>query len=328
MKRWFLFVLICIVCVEFFGAAWFGYQAWMYKKNTGTVVPIDRSFFVSSPSSSLAYFYESRPSSRQEDYPAWLTEKAVYTISEDFLNERYTYTKQKPKNVFRILTLGDSFTFGHFVNTEDNWTEKIEDLLSARCVDKDIDAKIEVINLGERGYDVAYIAHRFAKRGAQYSPDLIIWLESGSGFERVKEVYEPLIQKYQDALTVREIDEAEKAKDYALAWTKAKEEVQRLYSTDQLEEKIYAAWSAFFQEKGDTNLVIATFSVIPEQNKTNLTQWTQNARNTSLYFDIQDIWSMGGVLPDGHPSSIGHDIIANDLLTYLIENKHVPCPIL
>ena len=39
----------------------------------------------------------------------------------------YEYSLQKPQNVFRVLVLGDSQTFGHGIKKlEDNWVKKLE----------------------------------------------------------------------------------------------------------------------------------------------------------------------------------------------------------
>lgn len=330
MKHWFKAVLILMVIVECSVIGIVGYNLYQRKsigKNilgAATVVPIRKEYLISSPSADLHYFYEPPPNTKQEDQPGWLPYTAVYSINADTLNDRYNYTDQKPSDVFRIITLGDSFTFGHYVNTGDNWTELLEDMLNTQCKTKDIQ-KIEVINLGERGYDVQYIAHRYKTRGLKYNPDLIIWLESESGFDRLREFNEPLIQKYTQELTKGEISQAEKEGNYYLAWTKANNEIHRRYSQVQISEQIHAAWFEFFKTKGTTKTIISTFSNISSQNKAKLEAWTQGEQNISLYFGIRNIYANGGVLPDGHPNRAGHKIIAEDIFTYLKNNDIVTC---
>lgn len=106
---------------------------------------IKKEDVVFSSDSPLKYYYTLKPNLPESDSPDWLPYKAVYTINSDGLNERRDYTVAKDQGTFRIVTLGDSFTFGHFVNTSDNWTEKLEDLLhnDAKCRGKNF----EVINL-------------------------------------------------------------------------------------------------------------------------------------------------------------------------------------
>lgn len=247
MKTWFKVILVSIAFIECSVIAYFGYSLYLRKKigknvlGAVTVVPVQKEYLIYSPSAELRYFFEPAPNIQQEVQLDWLPYKAVYSINADTLNDRHNYTVEKPFNVFRIITLGDSYTFGQYVSTDDNWTELLEDMLNARCRFNDIQ-KIEVINLGVYGYDVQYIAHRYKIRGVKYRPDLIIWLESGSGFTRLSELYEPLIKKYKQSLTQEEMSEAIQKNNYFLAWTKTHEEISRRYSEKQIYEQIQAAW--------------------------------------------------------------------------------------
>lgn len=332
MKYLFKITLAVIVFFECTVFVFIGYRMYLQKKNRAntlgaiTVIPVRKENFISSPSAEFQYFYEPLPSTQQEDAPVWLPYKAVYSINSDTLNDRYDYNVEKQSNVFRIITLGDSFTFGHFVSTNDNWTERLEDLLNVQCVVRDKD-KIEVINMGERGYDVQYIAHRYNLRGAKYHPDLIIWLESGSGFERLTELYAPLIRKYEQFRYQTEKNELKPEQDYYLVWTKAQEEIMKKYSQEQISEQIHESWLSFFKAKANTKTIIATFSNISSQKKAKLRLWTKGQPNTSLYFEIRDINDQDGALVDGHPNRKGHAIIAEDILSYLKETNLVECSV-
>lgn len=330
MKYLFRTVLTTTVFIEFAVFTFVGYGLYIQKQNeknilgATTIVPVRKEYLISSPSAELQYFYESAPSMQQEDQPEWIPYKVVYSINLDTLNERYDYNIEKSPNVFRIITLGDSFTFGHYVSTKDNWTEKLEDKLNVQCLNSGI-KKIEVINLGERGYDVQYAAHRYKIRGVKYHPDLILWFESGSGFGRLREFLDPLIERYKKSLTQEEESEAEKKHDYHLAWTKADEEIRATYSPDQISWFIYSAWKDFFTIRGTTPTIIATFSYVSSYNQNQLINWTAGQPNMSLFFGIRDIEKNSGKLLDGHPSVHGHRMIAEDLFDYLQKNKIVEC---
>ena len=97
-----------------------------------------------------------------------------YSINSDSLNENSEYTIKKDQNVFRIIALGDSYTFGLYVNTEDNWTALLESKLnnSLKCKKN---KKFEIINLGVYGYDIQFSSERFRLRGRKYDPDLVLW---------------------------------------------------------------------------------------------------------------------------------------------------------
>ena len=115
--------------------------------------------------------------------------KAVYNINSDTFNERFDYEINKDDKTFRIITLGDSFTFGYIVDTKNNWTELLEDKLNQlHCANFD---KIEVINLGVVGYDIQYSVERFKLRGKKYNPDLVLWLLKGDDFQEIKEIVQP-----------------------------------------------------------------------------------------------------------------------------------------
>jgi len=121
----------------------------------------------------LKYFYEPEANLIQKEEEKGFS-KVKYTINKDALNERFNYPVKKEKGVYRIMTLGDSLTYGLLVNTDQNWTELLEDKLNKDLKCKNI-KKIEVINLGVDGYDIEYTVERYKIRGEKYNPDLIIW---------------------------------------------------------------------------------------------------------------------------------------------------------
>ena len=78
-------------------------------------------------------------------------------------------TREKPPGVFRILGLGDSYTFGSGVRREHLFLERLE----ARFAD-DTGMRIEVLNLGIPGFttwqEVALLEHV----GVGFDPDLVL----------------------------------------------------------------------------------------------------------------------------------------------------------
>ena len=77
---------------------------------------------------------------------------------------------------FRILTYGDSETFGWSVQLEDTWQRRMET----------IDDRIEVLNLGVPGYNAENVADHMELTAPELDPDLIIYLLHKNDF------YEPL----------------------------------------------------------------------------------------------------------------------------------------
>lgn len=322
-----LFVSTGILCAVL---AYAGYRVWkvLTTGNRLAVVlgvvshtPITPDDVVSSPSGNLKYFFESRPSTVQEDTASWLAAPVMYTINADTLNERDVSVIPKPAGTYRILAFGDSFTFGHYVNTRDNWTEKLEDLVNAHCLNGDT-THIDVVNFGERGYDVRYAEHRFALRGPKYTPDLILYLESDTGFSRIAELDIPLLTQIEKEISPNgQPDESQNKR----IWQELSRRMQTLYPQHVIEEKIGNAWRDFLTEKGTTPFVLMSFSYSTDREKELLRQWANGMPGVQVYTGIPDIYRRDGTFPDGHPNIAGHAMIARDVYTYLSSHHILTC---
>jgi len=123
--------------------------------------------------------------------------QAIYTLNNEGFNERFDYQVKKPKDVFRILVIGDGNAFGFLVNTKDNWVEKLEDKMNFQFsifnFQKNI-KKVEVINLAYHSFDLAYQVERFRRQGIKYQADLVLWMNND--FLRINEIFLPLTEKY------------------------------------------------------------------------------------------------------------------------------------
>jgi lysophospholipase L1-like esterase len=80
-------------------------------------------------------------------------------------------TVRKPPGVRRIVSVGDSFTFGALIpHTDSIWTSRLERLLWAR----EGEGTSEIINLARNGYTTANEAEVMRRIGWQFDPDLVI----------------------------------------------------------------------------------------------------------------------------------------------------------
>lgn len=76
----------------------------------------------------------------------------------------------KPENTYRIFFIGDSFTYGLFIdNPQDVFPELIE-----KGLNKKTTKKIEAINAGYPGFDIFKEVNRFTATGKKYHPDLVV----------------------------------------------------------------------------------------------------------------------------------------------------------
>jgi len=78
----------------------------------------------------------------------------------------------KPAGVFRVVVLGDSFTWGHGVGDEEIYTRLLEDALPGT----------EFLNLGLSGSDTGQQALILEKYGLAYRPDLVLLMMSRNDF--------------------------------------------------------------------------------------------------------------------------------------------------
>ena len=78
--------------------------------------------------------------------------------------------KEKKKNEYRVLVLGDSFVFGWGVEQENTFVKELERILNKEKGDKDY----EVINVGILGYGTEQELKYLREKGMKYNPDLVL----------------------------------------------------------------------------------------------------------------------------------------------------------
>ena len=83
--------------------------------------------------------------------------------SKGLRDKEYSY--EKPAGTTRILVLGDSFTWGYGVETDDIFTEQLETMF---------DGSVDVINAGVTGYGTDQELLFLEREGIKYSPDVVV----------------------------------------------------------------------------------------------------------------------------------------------------------
>lgn len=100
---------------------------------------------------------------------AALLEAALLVLSINVSQEdRSTKQLQSTPDAIRILTLGDSNTYGIFVSEEQSWPAQLQSLLRERGY------VVDVVNLGWPGTNSTVINWQFDKALASVKPDLVI----------------------------------------------------------------------------------------------------------------------------------------------------------
>lgn len=93
-----------------------------------------------------------------------------YRFNIDQVSQRGADPRAPKANSFRVVCLGDSFTWGFGVVDEDLFTSRLERALAQRFPERDV----QVINAGVPGYGTADQLRFLLSRGAALDPDLVI----------------------------------------------------------------------------------------------------------------------------------------------------------
>lgn len=100
--------------------------------------------------------------------------KGVYAGSYVSINSQgmrdFEYSTNKSDDTFRIIILGDSFTFGEGVAQDSNYPTLLEKKLNSYIYKK----KYEVLNFGVSGYNTIQEAELLKNKSLKYNPDLVI----------------------------------------------------------------------------------------------------------------------------------------------------------
>lgn len=273
-------------------------------------------------SQNLGYFFEPKPNSTEVDNPDWLGYRVKYTYNSDALCERFDYLEQKPKGTYRIISLGASYTFGQYVDAKNNYSEILEDTLNSQIQCLDI-KHFEVINLGMRAYDIAYMVERYRKRGVKYNPDLIIWFLEEGNFRRVNEYILPI----EENLAREGVPEFDSKTNKYLKNEMALRKVHDTYSENAILDYQRDTLNKFSQYyKG--LLILLSFPSLSKQYKTIVNDFTNSRQNTYYFDKLADISNIEDYhLVEGHPNKDGHSKIARDIFEYLLEKILRSCEI-
>jgi len=81
------------------------------------------------------------------------------------------HTFLKPKDVYRIVLIGDSLTYGPGINFDGTYPAIFSDIIKKNNLNK---KKIEIINLGMIFYGPQQYYYMYKEYGSKYKPDLVI----------------------------------------------------------------------------------------------------------------------------------------------------------
>jgi hypothetical protein len=312
------FLCIVLLCVYVFVV-----KQWPLKKFTYYTSPIRKEYLLFPENSTLQHYYEASAGAVITYSQDWMTEDVVLTMNSEGLNEPYDYPETKPPATFRIMTLGDSFTFGDDVHTKDNWPEQLEATLKASTMCGQT-VHFEVINLGMYGYDMQYELERFTRVGLKYQPDVVIWFLHGDKWNEL--LYEKMLEKQQQ-LTKEDRIQARLQGNYYPEWTYAADYVNSIIPERQAFEQ-YRLFMKQFSSLYPKKLLIMTLSDVAESYKARLKFLVSERGNPTWYYDRLPQLQKGITMyPDGHPNESWYKETAGLLADFMQKEGIVTCPI-
>jgi hypothetical protein len=290
-----------------------------------TINQIDLNNITFQPDKTLKFFYEPKIKTTKTVGNRWTTETSLNTINSDTLNERFDYDLNEPTDgVYRIITLGDSFTYGLYVNTSDNYPEQLEDQLNQQNSCSKI-RKYEVINLGVEGYDIEYAVRRFKDRGQKYQPNLVIWFLKRDDFEQIADlVYSDAEQITKELQDKNELDGYYARGFYNPGFEIATHELSKKYGKQAIylhQKAALNSLSTYFKK----DLVLLTFADLDSEFKNILLDFKKNRPQTYLVDSLPKL-NTSDIFPDTHPNKMGYAKIANQLIADLKTNNLLDCP--
>lgn len=289
--------------------------------------PLKSDNLTSNTSEKFPNFYEPKPNSSETASLKFMGAEydylVKYQINSDGMNQLKNFPIKKERETFRIVTLGDSFTFGENVNTFENYPSVLQRILDKECSSQ---TKFEVLNLGVSGYDIQYSIERLKNRGLKYEPDLVLWLVAVDQLSRVNRLTAEKSRGFLREMKSTEEGRKELEKKPYVYIVNAKNAVVNELG----ENNILAMQERYLNEISqyyDNPILFFTFdgNRIKDSHKNLLTKITSTNPNMFFYEKVPDIYKMGGVLPDFHPNGEGHKSIAQDIFNYLNDNNLIPC---
>lgn len=104
---------------------------------------------------------------KRNDYE-WISKNVVL---DKFGYRDFEYELAKPANIYRIYVLGDSYTYGWYIN---DFSKSYPKVLERALNKSDSARKIEVINASRPGFNFKAETERFMNEGVLFQPDMVI----------------------------------------------------------------------------------------------------------------------------------------------------------
>jgi lysophospholipase L1-like esterase len=237
----------------------------------------------------------------------------------------YEYTIRKARNTTRIICLGDSVTFGQGVNLSDSFSKVLERKLNLNST-----RRYEVLNFGVFGYGTLNELELLERKALNYSPDIVVLMMLDNDYQNIGDIQKdnPVLETLRKGLLQNS--------SLHIAQYLEKELVVLEYMKN---EKNYNDTEKF-------NLIIAPLDgIISISHQHNISLVVvQYFNNMTYMYSIRTYLKDKGISvvalyespiwqyyqyketsfpsPDGHPTPLGHKVIA-EIIYEELRNKHL-----
>lgn len=300
----------------------FGYMIYDLKFNRIKgiqITQLNKNELITEPDEEFKYFFEPKPNTVNYWSPEWLGYSVENKINSDSLNDERDYSVIKPSDTYRILTVGDSFTYGLYVATKNNFSKKLEAKLNDSLI-CDKYSKFEVINLGVGGYDVSYTYKRFILRGIKYNPDLVIWLINPHNIYS----YNDLIIPIQNILLSAGIQDFNPNTRQYIAIEEARNKINQTYGSNYMTE---LSKQKLFKYKEFIKVLTLFLSLddLPQNQQKIMNEIISNSNFIYQSMKLSFLQNTSFHFIDYHPNELGHEVLANGIYKIIVNSYFSNC---
>lgn len=289
---------------------------------SAAIAPIKSANYEFSERGNLKYYYEPKPNSQRTDSVDWLSYETTYQLNNDGFNSPIDYSVEKLPDTFRIITIGDSHTFGLYVNPLNNYPTQLElNLSNKKCTNI---KNFEVINLGVPGYDLDYSIERFKSKGLKYSPDLVIWLIKPDDVFQINELMRGRADQIRAEMQkTGELQKSEKRGEFFPHVSIAQQELEKELGREKMIQMAGEKLN-YFRSIYRGKLILLNYPEAWNLDKL-FSQKLHAAPQTYFFSDLPSISKKEYKLPDRHPNELGYKYLADRLTDFIIRNSLIPC---
>jgi len=236
----------------------------------------------------------------------------------------YEYPINKPDNSFRIVVLGDSYTFGWGIELNETYSKVLERLLNER----DNDLKYEVLNFGVPGYNAAEKVEMLKYSAMKFDPDLIIFqylIDDIINKAEFKQIEREEMQEYakESGVSIDEISEIQIQMVHTRAYNK--------YLDGLRGDKFDEAWKLVEKSLKELNSITLNKTVLfwvdmkgPQLTRLNKIchdyGWSIIDERKYL-LEFQEDERLIVHPKDPHPNAPANNLIAKEIYDKLIDDK-------